>query len=48
MYDEEQLDSMKNALVRFQQKDDIKAAFVLALNYSSGQVCTVIIASLLQ
>ena len=47
VYAEDQLDSMKNALVKFQQKDDPKAAFVLVLTYSSGQVCTVMMASLL-
>jgi hypothetical protein len=39
---------MKDAFVNFQQESDINASFVLDLNYFSGQVCTVIMASLLQ
>ena len=47
MYAERQLSAMKNALVKFQQKDDPKAAFVLVLTYSLSQVGTVIMESLL-
>ena len=47
MYAKNQLNSIKKALSKFQQKDDSKAAFVLVLTYSSGQVCTIMMASLL-
>jgi hypothetical protein len=40
LYAENQLDSIKKALVKFQQKGDTKAALELALTYSSGQVST--------
>jgi hypothetical protein len=38
-YSENQLDEIKEALVKFQQKNDTKAACTLSLIYSSGQVC---------
>jgi hypothetical protein len=38
-YAENQLDEIKEALVKFQQKNDNKAACTLSLIYSSGQVC---------
>ena len=48
LYAENQLDSIKKALVKFQQKSDTKAALQLALTYSSGQVrATMIMARLI-
>ena len=38
-YAKNQLDEIKEALVKFQQKNDTKAACTVALVYSSGQVC---------
>ena len=37
-YAENQLDEIKEAVVKFQQKDDTKAACTIACVYSSGQV----------
>ena len=45
LYAENQLDSIKKALVNFQQKDDTKAALQLAMVYSSGQVRAIIMVS---
>jgi hypothetical protein len=39
IYAENQLDEIKEALVKFQQKNDTKAACTVSLVYSSGQVC---------
>jgi hypothetical protein len=39
LYAESQLDAVKEALFRFQQKSDTKAAIMLPLTYTSGQVC---------
>jgi hypothetical protein len=44
-YAENQLDSIKKALVNFQQKDDTKAALELGMAYSSGQVCIIMMES---
>ncbi|KAF8492574.1 FAD-binding domain-containing protein [Russula emetica] len=41
-YAENQLDEIKEALVEFQQKNDTKAACVVSLIYSSGQLSVVI------
>lgn len=41
-YAENQLDAIKEALVKFQQKNDTKAQVVVLLNYSSGQVSSVV------
>ena len=38
-YAENQLDEIKEALVKFQQKNDTKAACTVSLIYISGQVC---------
>ena len=38
-YAENQLDKIKEALVKFQQKNDTKAACTVSLISSSGQVC---------
>lgn len=38
-YAENQLDEIKKALLKFQQKNDTKAACTVSLIYSSGQVC---------
>jgi hypothetical protein len=46
LYAEDQLDAIKEALVEFQQKNDTKAAIDVVLSYSSGQVCSVMTASL--
>jgi hypothetical protein len=46
-YADDQLDAIKEALVKFQQKDDTKAALLLFMTYSSGQVCFVMTASVL-
>jgi hypothetical protein len=45
-YAEDQLDAVKEALFNFQQKNDTKAANAVSLSYSSGQVCSVLTASL--
>jgi hypothetical protein len=47
LYAENQLDAIKEALLNFQQTNDTKAALGVALTYSSGQVCSVMSASLL-
>jgi hypothetical protein len=39
LYAESQLDAIKDALVKFQQKSDTKAALLVTMGYSSGQVC---------
>jgi len=39
LYAESQLDAIKSALVKFQQKSDTKAAVVISMTYTSGQVC---------
>ena len=39
VYTETQLDAIKDALVKFQQKSDTKAAIVIPVTYTSGQVC---------
>ena len=41
------MDPIKNALLNFQQKDDSKAALVLVLSYSLGQVGIIMMTSLL-
>jgi hypothetical protein len=38
-YAENQLDEIKETLVKFQQKNDTKAACTISLIYSSDQVC---------
>jgi hypothetical protein len=38
-YAENQLDEIKEAIVKFQEKNDTKAACTVSLVYSSGQVC---------
>ena len=43
-YSEDQLDAIKEALVKFQQESDTKAALLLFMTYSSGQVCFVMTA----
>jgi len=40
-YSEDQLDAIKDAFVKFQQKNDTKASVDLFLTYSSGQVSPV-------
>ena len=42
IYTEYQLDAIKDALFKFQQKNDTKAAVIVSLTYLSGQVCTVV------
>ncbi|KAH9035513.1 FAD-binding domain-containing protein [Lactarius pseudohatsudake] len=37
-YFPDQLDAVKNALVRYQQKQDVKASVAVVLNYASGQL----------
>ncbi|KAH9030957.1 FAD-binding domain-containing protein [Lactarius hengduanensis] len=37
-YFPDQLDAVKNALVRYQQKQDVKASAAVILNYASGQL----------
>ena len=39
LYAESQLDAIKSALVKFQQKSDAKAAVMVSMTYISGQVC---------
>jgi hypothetical protein len=39
LYAESQLDSIKEALFKFQQKSDTKAAVMIPMTYTSGQVC---------
>ena len=39
IYGESQLDAIKEALVKFQQKSDTKAAALITMTYASGQVC---------
>ena len=39
-YADEQLNAVKEALVKFQQKNDTKAAINVLLSYSSTQVCS--------
>jgi hypothetical protein len=50
-YADDQLDAIKEALVKFQQKNDTKAEVMVILSYSSSsgssQVCFVMMASLL-
>jgi hypothetical protein len=38
LYAESQLDAIKDALVTFQQKSDTKAALLVTMSYTSGQV----------
>jgi hypothetical protein len=38
LYAESQLDTIKEALVKFQQESDTKAAVMVPLTYTSGQV----------
>ena len=38
LYAESQLDAIKDALVTFQQKSDTKAALLVIMGYTSGQV----------
>ena len=47
MYAEDQLEAIKEALVKFQQENDTKAAIDVVLSYSSGQVCSVMTSLLL-
>ena len=42
VYAEDKLNAIKEALVKFQQKNDSKASPAVAVTYSSGQVCAVI------
>jgi hypothetical protein len=46
-YADDQLDAIKEAFSKFQQKNDTKAAVLPFPTYSSGQVCPVMTASLL-
>jgi hypothetical protein len=46
-YTENQLGAIKEALMKFQQKNDTKAAIIVSLAHTSGQVCFVMTASLL-
>ena len=46
-YADDQLDAIREALVKFQQKNDTKAEVMVTLPYTSGQVCFVLIALLL-
>ena len=39
LYAESQLGAIKEALVKFQQKSDTKAAVMIPMTYTSGQVC---------
>jgi hypothetical protein len=39
LYAESQLDTIKEALVKFQQESDTKAAVLISPTYTSGQVC---------
>jgi hypothetical protein len=39
LYAESQLDAIKEALVKFQQISDTKAAVMISPTYVSGQVC---------
>jgi hypothetical protein len=39
LYAESQLDAIKEALFKFQQKSDTKAAVMVSMTYISGQVC---------
>ena len=39
IYTESQMDAIEDALVKFQQKSDTKAAVVVLLFYASGEVC---------
>ncbi len=41
VYDESQLDALKKAFFTFDQSSDMKAASGVSLNYSLGQVCSV-------
>jgi hypothetical protein len=42
IYGENKLDAIKEALFKFQQKNDTKASPAVIMTYSSGQVCAVI------
>jgi hypothetical protein len=39
LYAESQLDAIKEALLKFQQKSDTKAEVMVSMAYISGQVC---------
>jgi hypothetical protein len=39
IYAESQLDAIKDALIKLQQKSDTKAAVLITMTYTSGQVC---------
>jgi len=39
LYAESKLDAIKEALFKFQQKSDAKAAVMVSMTYISGQVC---------
>ena len=41
-YNASQLDAIKDALFKFQQKSDTKAAIIVSFAYVSGQVCSVV------
>jgi len=45
-YSGNQRDAIKKALVNFQQKRDTKAALILSVAYSSGEVCTIVMTAL--
>jgi hypothetical protein len=45
-YTEDKLDAIKEALVKFQQKNDTKASAIVSMSYSSDPVCSVTMASL--
>ena len=45
-YADDQLDAIREALVKFQQKNDTKAEVMVTLPYSSSQVCFVLMALL--
>lgn len=45
LYNESQRDAIKDALVNFQQKKDVKAANSVFTSYASGQVCFIMTTS---
>jgi hypothetical protein len=42
LYAEDKLDAIKEALFKFQQKNDTKALPAVAMTYAAGKVCAVI------
>ena len=41
-YGEDQLETIKGALVNLQQKSDTKVEVIVTLTYAAGQVCAVV------